>query len=88
MSPEPPIAAVQSKGVITIFQTRYGGAYEGGPWAAVWASPQDIPEDAIVGDTFASRWWQEHEAEVGVGSTPDEALADLKGKRSIELQHG
>ena len=66
--------------MITIFQTRYGGAYEGGPWAAVYANPQDVPEDAWGGDTFASHWWSDHEHEVGVGITPDEALADLRTK--------
>jgi hypothetical protein len=47
--------------VITIFQTRYRGTYEGGVWAAVYSRPRDIPEEVLSGDTLASRLWLDHE---------------------------
>ena len=49
--------------------------------AAFYCRPDEIPDEALAGDTFASGWWQEHEREAGVGNTPDEALADLRRKR-------
>jgi hypothetical protein len=66
--------------MVTIFQTRYRGAYEGGLWAAVYAQPHEIASEAWEGDVYASGWWHDHASEVGVGDTPDAALADLHSK--------
>jgi hypothetical protein len=66
---------------IIIIQTRYGGTYEGGRWAALYYHPHDFPDEAWGGDTVAAVWWVDHAREVGVGETPDEALEDLRRKR-------
>jgi hypothetical protein len=34
---------------VIIFQTRYGGTYEGGHWAAIYSHPHDFPEEAWGG---------------------------------------
>lgn len=62
---------------VTIIATRYTGAYEGGPWAAFNCDPGDIPDDATGDDTDAFTWWRSPSVPVGVGATPDEALAAL-----------
>ena len=36
---------------VTIVQTRYGGIYEGGAWAAFLSHPEEIPHDAFGGDS-------------------------------------
>ena len=36
---------------VTIVQTRYGGIYEGGAWAALLSHPEEIPPDAFGGDS-------------------------------------
>lgn len=65
--------------VIVITETRYGGVYEGGPWAAFSVSDVDaIPEEAFSGDAFASGWWGSPTVPVGVGDSPDEALERLR----------
>jgi hypothetical protein len=62
------------------FQTRYGGTYEGGRWAAIYSHPHDFPEEAWGGDTVAAIWWVDHAHEVGVGESPNDALEDLRRK--------
>ena len=65
--------------VIVITETRYGGVYEGGPWAAFSLSPPGTPPDeAFSGDTYACDWWDQPTVPVGVGDSPDEALAVLQ----------
>lgn len=62
---------------VLIFQTRYGGTYEGGSWAAI-ANCDVIPEDAIGCDTECADWWYSEESKlVGVGNTPDEAYVKM-----------
>ncbi|MDP9843275.1 hypothetical protein [Streptosporangium lutulentum] len=65
---------------VTIIATRHGGRYEGGLWAAFPREPWDIPQDAYGGDRIAYDWWSSNTSPVGVGDTPDEALADLERK--------
>jgi hypothetical protein len=67
---------------VTIIQTRYGGIYEGGAWAAFNLHPEQIPDDAVGGDIVCARWWADFGKAVGVGATPDAALADLDAKQA------
>jgi len=64
-----------SPGERVIIETRYGGAYEGGLWAA-FASPE-IPEEAQGEDVECRSWWEAPTVAVGVGGTPDRALEML-----------
>ncbi len=62
-----------------ITETRYGGIYEGGPWAAFAATDVGFdPGDAFAGDTFACAWWDAPTVPVGVGESPNEAVARLQ----------
>jgi hypothetical protein len=65
---------------VTIITTRYGGTYEGGAWAAFPIHPERVPDDAVANDVVCVNWWGEYGHTVGVGATPDAALADLEGK--------
>ena len=58
-----------------IVPSRYGGVYEGGPWLAF--PTDDVPTGAMSGDPFCAAWFAENEWWVGVGGSPDEALAVL-----------
>ena len=74
---------------VTIVQTRYGGVYEGGAWAAFPLRPHNLPDDAFGSDVTCVTWWGERAAGVGVGATPDAALADLQAKhREAQLYRG
>ncbi|TYB71228.1 hypothetical protein FXF51_01970 [Nonomuraea sp. PA05] len=65
---------------VTIVKTRYSGSYEGGTFAAFLTEPWDVPQDAFADDRVAYGWWKEHGGMIGVGDTPDEALASLRSK--------
>jgi hypothetical protein len=65
-----------SCGERVIVETRYGGGYEGGQWAA-FASHR-TPEDAQGDDVECRAWWAAPTVAVGVGGTPDEALEMLE----------
>ena len=65
-----------SQGERVIIETRYGGTYEGGLWAA-FASP-NIPDEAQGDDVECGRWWENPTVAAGTGSTPDEALEALE----------
>ena len=65
---------------VTIIQTRYGGTYEGGAWAAFPIHLERVPDDAVGNDVVCVTWWADHGNTVGVGATPDAALADLEAK--------
>jgi hypothetical protein len=67
---------------VTIVQTRYGGIYEGGTWAAFRVHPEQLPADAFGGDIVCVPWWADFGKAVGVGATPDAALADLEAKHA------
>ena len=42
---------------VTIIRTRYGGVYEGGPWAALDCSHDEVPEAAIGDDVACVEFW-------------------------------
>jgi hypothetical protein len=60
-------------------RTRYGGTYEGGPWAAFAVDDESqIPAEAFGGDLTAAEWWRGGTSiVVGVGDSADEALEHL-----------
>lgn len=63
---------------VTIIRTRYGGAYEGGEWAAFNCDECDVPPGAIGCDSECEAFWREPKGvRVGVGGTLDQALAAL-----------
>ena len=68
---------------VTIIATRYGGIYEGGEWAAFPLHPEQVPDDARADDITCPTWWEQYARFVGVGVTPDAALADLKAKCEV-----
>ena len=71
-------SALHDLGVVVITETRYGGVYEGGPWAAFSVSRLDsVPGEAFGGDTYALDWWDRPTIPVGAGDSPDEAFARL-----------
>jgi hypothetical protein len=67
---------------IIIFQSRYGGAYEGGDWFAV--EQCDDPTQTLLGahsdDENCAAWFADNDYAVGVGATPNEAYAMLLAK--------
>jgi hypothetical protein len=65
---------------VTIFRTRYGGIYEGGEWAAFPLDLLQVPDEPIADDLTCATWWKQFADAVGVGDTPDAALADLEAK--------
>ncbi|TMR91976.1 hypothetical protein [Nonomuraea basaltis] len=80
-----PLTRITPEGVdplyaVTVVATGYSGSYEGGAWAAFLLEPWDVPQDAFAGDMTAYGWWKEHGGMVGVGDSPDEAVASLRGK--------
>ena len=58
-----------------IIETRYGGGYEGGTWAAF--ASENIPEDAQGEDVECRTWWEAPTVAAGVGATPEDALEML-----------
>jgi hypothetical protein len=62
---------------ITIVATRYSGGYEGGVWAALPVHPREVPEPATGDDPDCQTWWERPPFAVGLGATPDRALAAL-----------
>jgi hypothetical protein len=65
---------------VTIIKTRYGGTYEGGVWAALPLDPEKVPLEATGEDVPCMIWWEKFAEALGVGASPDEALADLEAK--------
>lgn len=67
---------------IVIFQSRYGGVYEGGLWFAV--EQCEDPSETLLGaygdDDECLDWFTENDREVGVGATPNEAYIMLLTK--------
>jgi hypothetical protein len=63
---------------ICIVPTRYTGAYEGGLFAAM--SRDDLDSSAFGQDCEASAWWDHNKSRVGIGNTPNDALADWYAK--------
>ena len=74
--------------MVVITETRYGGVYEGGPWAAFSITAFDVmPDDAFGGDPFALAWWDQPSVPVGVGDSPDEALDRLRNLMQRDREH-
>ena len=65
-----------SAGERVIIETRYGGTYEGGLWAA-FASPQ-IPAEAQGDDLECGGWWTAPTVAAGAGQSPAQALEMLE----------
>jgi hypothetical protein len=67
-----------------IIETRYGGTYEGGAWAAFQS--EEIPDEVRGGDVECRTWWDAPTVAAGVGATPEEALGMLE-RVVRECQH-
>ena len=61
---------------VTITRARYGGMYEPGEWLAFPLPPSGLPYEWDADDVTCLRFWETRH-DVGGGSSPDEALADL-----------
>ena len=59
----------------TISAARYGGAYEGDKWVAY--PFYDVPPEAQDSDPVCRRWFEDNRWSVGVGPTPNDAIAHL-----------
>lgn len=72
---------------VTIITVRYGGVYEGGPWAAFHCYPEDMPGAVTGDDTECSAWWADHKdsAYLGVGKTPELALKALTERMQVAI---
>lgn len=73
---------------IVIRESRYGGVYENGMWHAIANCESEAWNadyfDYLYGDDEAAIafWWESEAAKkVGVGKTPNDALADLFKKQ-------
>lgn len=66
---------------VTIITTRYSGVYEGGDWAAFKMRAHEVPRAATGDDSECMAWWNEYGAGVGVGPSPEAALADLQTRQ-------
>ena len=66
---------------VTITRDRYGGSYSKGKWVAWPLDPEQVPDDADADDSTAYNFWYrawQEQWRIGLGNTPDEALADLR----------
>ena len=64
---------------ISIWESRYGGVYEGGRWIAI-GNCDLLPQytDIMGDDESCMRFWNSRQSEkIGRGETPNDALADL-----------
>ena len=62
----------------TIVIDPYCGTYSDGEWLAFPLDTWDVPKDIDAGDMECCIFWKEYDQPVGKGSTPDEALNNLK----------
>jgi hypothetical protein len=69
---------------IQINESRYSGVYEGGKWYALNGNFEKTPAYYLYldgDDCDAVNFWESDSSKlIGVGETPDEALADLVRK--------
>jgi hypothetical protein len=88
----------------TIMKARYQGTYEGAPWLALNCYPEDYPSEAHGDDITCGAFWDTvrrgvrcYDKElfgkptviiVGMGLTPDEAVADLRRKLDVQQEAG
>lgn len=69
---------VDPAGVVTpciITPSAYGGVHEGGKWMAF--PMEHVPRAAIDSETVVVAWFAKNDWRVGVGDTPNDALANL-----------
>ena len=66
---------------LVVINDRYGGAYSGAEWTA-WEDYPDAIPDAIFGDDDScfEFWLKANKSNIGLGNTPEEAIADLRQK--------
>lgn len=66
---------------IVVFQSRYGGVYEGAEWFAIsgFENMSSGLDEYFNGDDDAAVdfWHQDHEFPIAVGNTPNEAVNSL-----------
>lgn len=68
---------------ICIFEDRYSGAYSGGKWVAMGRCDRKQSRDNVeagVNGGDLEFWTNERKALMGLGDTPNAALADLEAK--------
>ena len=65
---------------LTVTMDRYRGTYSGGEWTAWNCEPSEIPEGPFGDDVGCAWFWNKNEIPVGLGQTPDSAIADLVKK--------
>lgn len=63
---------------LTIISDRYSGTYSKGLFLAFPNHYYDIPEDVDSDDLSCYHFWEDFTGLVGRGTTPNEALEDLK----------
>jgi len=72
---------------VIVFQSRYGGVYEGGEWFAISGFENlssDLNDYFEGGDCDAVDFWgKEHNFPIAVGNTPNEAVNSLIAKYSL-----
>ena len=65
---------------VTIILDRYHGCYSGADWLAFPLDFDEIPEDVNDEDLPCQDFWDNYNEPVGMGGTPEDALADLIAK--------
>jgi hypothetical protein len=77
---------------VTIVMARYGGTFEGGQWLAFPISPEDLVDSDYAADDISCMLFfescEERQLPIGRGSTPNEARADLRTRRSVTINDG
>lgn len=69
---------------LTIVQDRYNGVYSGGKYTAWNLEYNEIPPEPCGDDVTAMNFWRD-DSMVGRGSTPDEAVDDLRQRMESVL---
>lgn len=65
---------------LTITLDRYTGSYSGGKWTAWNCEPGEIPEGPFEDDVGCAYFWADNRTPVGIGESPEAAIADLVRK--------
>ncbi len=63
---------------VTIVADRYNGTYSGGSWLAFNLEADQIPKEVHGNDIECSDFHSKTKLPIGIGSTPEEALENLK----------
>ena len=69
-----------------IFPSTYGGTHEGGKWLAF--PMEHVPRAAIDSETVVIAWFAKNDWRVGVGDTPNDALAHLVSQMELAVKAG